>query len=397
MSTSIEQIALRLLNSMGLKKDIKEYFELLDQSFTTKLAGEDSSLTNAISFELTKNHFLFILHEPSESILNFDLKNKVEQIISSTLFPKWVVQHEAGLNLVALPENDADSARGLLFHLHYGLYERLTIKSLSNDLQLFDNGKELAIQLQKSYFWKPAKSPHLAVMANTRSGKSTLFLFLLQNCLVYSRISVKNGAIDDHNNPIIVIDPKRDPHLRKFTKNINGRYIAPDFSKNDNNFVATVCDILKEVMDIVHDRAIQAENNPEIKFKDLWLTIDELLAIPAMATSKQKGIYFSLLDRLLLMAASVQVHILTASQSYLSGQALSSQARLQFSMRILLTPKVTTENAQFLFKELDSEAINNLIIDFDKFGSLAVGIASNGLDGMIVPFKSPFLAELGGK
>lgn len=380
---------------MNLKEDIREYSELLDQAFTAKLAGDDTSLHNAISFELTKDYLLFILHEPSESILNFDLKNKVAQIISATLFPKWALKFEPGLNLVPIPKASADSARGLLFHLHYGLYERLNIKSLDKDLQLFDNGKYLGIQLMRDYYWLPALSPHVAIMANTRSGKTTLLQFILQNCLAYSKAIVKKGAVDDQHNSLIIIDPKRDPHLKQFSNKVNAKYIAPDFSKNDSSFVATVCDVLKEVTDEVHERAIKAENNPSIKFKDKWITIDELLAIPAMATSKQKAIYFSLLDRLLLMAASVQIHIITASQSYLSGQAISSQARLQFSMRILLTPKVTLENSQFLFKGLDSDSINNLVLDWDFKNSLGIGIASTGLDGQIVSFKAPYIEELG--
>lgn len=114
-----------------------------------------------------------------------------------------------------------------------------------------------------------------------------------------------------------------------------------------------------------------------------------------MGNTSTKTIHFRLLDRLLLMGASFQIHIVMASQSFLAGTngALSSQARLEFGVKVLLASRINTENAQFLFKELDKDAINNLILDEDNYGTLGVGIITNG-DGNIVPFKAPFVGEL---
>ena len=55
-----------------------------------------------------------------------------------------------------------------------------------------------------------------------------------------------------------------------------------------------------------------------------------------------------------------------------------------------MTPKVTIENSQYLFKSLDEASINNLIVDEDEYGSLGVGIITSG-DGQILPFKAPCL------
>lgn len=59
-----------------------------------------------------------------------------------------------------------------------------------------------------------------------------------------------------------------------------------------------------------------------------------------------------------------------------------------------MASRINVENAQFLFKELDKEGINNLILDEDGYGTLGVGIVTNG-DGNVVPFKAPFVGDLG--
>ncbi|MDK8115240.1 hypothetical protein QP703_10130, partial [Lactobacillus crispatus] len=113
-----------------------------------------------------------------------------------------------------------------------------------------------------------------------------------------------------------------------------------------------------------------------------------------VSDTNTKNIYFRLLDRILLMGASFQIHLIMFSQSFLSGSqgALSSQGRLEFGTKILLASRINTENAQFLFKELDKDSINNLILDEDEFGGLGVGIITNGDN--IVPFKAPFVGGL---
>lgn len=123
--------------------------------------------------------------------------------------------------------------------------------------------------------------------------------------------------------------------------------------------------------------------------------IDEAISIPSSGNSKNRAIYMGLIDKISLMSASFQIHLIVASQSFLSGTAgvFSSQTRLEFSTKILLASKITAENAQFLFKELDSAAINNLILDEDEYGTLGVGIVTNG-DGNIVPFKAPFIEKM---
>lgn len=372
-------------------KIIKQYSSLIKSMIDSKLS-DDSSVTNSYTIHLTDSEFKFILHEPSTSILNYELKNRIEEIITTGLYPQWVVKHEPGLNLVPVPDADPDSARALVFKLHFGLYKRLKVVSLTDNLFLVSNGKDLGIELMKDYVWLPDKYKHLAIQAVTTAGKSTFLEFLLVNTAAFTKKKINLGAFNDNFKNQIVIDPKKDPFLKRIAESLGADYISPDFQKSDADFVQSVCDKLKQVSDLVHSRADMLDKNPELKFKDVWLFIDELLAIPELANKKQKELYISLINRLLLMSASVNVHLITAAQSYIAGASISSQARLQFSMRILLTSRVNAENSSFLFKELDSDAINNLVLDVDEFGSLGVGIASQGA-GEIIPFKAPYIEK----
>lgn len=375
---------------------LNAYSRLVRASIDAQLSDTDNSFNNTVGLKLSKNKLLVWLNEPSTLILNIDLKNKLEQIISSVLYPAFVVKHKPGLTLIPRLEQPPESARALAFELHYGVYDRLKVNGL-DDVNVYYNGQKLAIALMRDYYWIPSMSPHMAVQSITRGGKTTFLRYLAVNCSSYARLVVKNGAFDDGANPLVVIDPKLDADLRLTALKLNSVYICPDFSKSDSSFIDSVCQQLKGIVDLMQKRAIQKKKQSDIKFKDVFVFLDEGISIPVMGgNTNTKNIYFRLLDRILLMAASFQIHLIMFSQSFLSGSqgALSSQGRLEFGTKILMASRINVENAQFLFKELDKEGINNLILDEDSYGTLGVGIVTNG-DGNVVPFKAPFVGDLG--
>lgn len=375
--------------------NIGEYQNLLRSSIDAKLSTMDSSFTNTIGLDLGKDRLLVWLNEPASLTLNSDLKDKIEQIISSVLYPFWTVKHKAGLTLVPRYDAPPESARAIAYDLHFGIYKRLTVDSINSTNLYQDNHGNLKIALMDDYYW--TVRDHLAIMSATRGGKTTLLRYLLSNCAGYAKVKVKNGAVDDGANVITVIDPKLDGDLCATTINVNGTYLAPDFEKSDNSYIDAVNTQLKSIVDLMRSRAEQKKQNPKIKFKDVFCVIDEAISIPALGTTKTRAIYLALLDRVMMMGAGFNIHVIMASQSFIVGSqgALSSQARLEFGARILLANRLTPENVQYLYKELDTSAINNLILDQDDKGLLGVGIADCGGDG-IVSFKSPFFRDLGG-
>lgn len=383
---------------MTLKSDIdvQEYGALIQAALNAKLTTEDSTYNHVINTQLFDDKLLVWLNEPSETIMNIDFKNAVEQIVAPLLFPDFVVKFKPGLNLVERPNEPPESSRALIYHLHHGKYARLLINNINDDTQLFESKSgNLGIKLMNpDFFWFPRNgSNHMALQAVTQAGKTSFLTFLLPNLKGFSQLEIKRGAIDDGVNELVVIDPKIDPHLREESMRLRADYIYPEIDKSDYSFINDVNTQLGQMIDLIKRRAEILKDQPKTKFKDVWVIIDEGLAIPEMANTKSKNIYFSFLDRLLLMSASTQIHIILTGQAFNAGQIVSSFARLQFSLRILMTPKVTVENSQYLFKSLDESSINNLIIDEDKYGSLGVGIITNG-DGQILPFKAPFLEEI---
>ena len=324
-----------------MKTDLTKYDELIKAALNAKLTTEDNTYSHVINSKLYNDKLLVWLNEPAETILNIDLKNEVEQIIAPLLFPKFVVKFQPGLNIVERPNEPAESARALIYHLHYGRYSRLIVNNLTTDTYLFNSNAGLSIELMKDYFWFPRKSPHLAIQAVTQAGKTSFLTFLLPNLKGFSKLAIKGGAVDDKANSLVVIDPKIDPKLRSLSLKLKADYICPSYSNSDLSFVDEVNNKLGQMMDLIKSRAEILKKKANAKFKDVWLIIDEGLAIPEMTNTKGRNVYFSLLDRLLLMSASTQVHVILTGQAFNAGQIVSSFARLQFSTRILMTPKVT--------------------------------------------------------
>lgn len=370
--------------------DVQEYGNLIQAALNAKLTTEDSTYNHSINVKLYEDKLLVWLNEPSETIMDINLKNKIEQIVAPLLFPAFVVKFQPGLNLVERLNEPAESSRALVYHLHYGRYKRLVINDINKTHLYESKSSKLGVELMSNFVWLPREEFHMAIQATTQSGKTCFLTYLLPNLKGFSKLQVKRGAVDNGINELVIIDPKIDPHLRMESMKLNADYIFPQLGKSDYSFIDSVNSKLGEMVDLIRQRAEVLKNQPDAKFKDTWVIIDEGLAIPEMANTKGKNIYFSFLDRLLLMGASTQVHVILTGQAFNAGQIVSSYGRLQFSLRILLAPKITVENSQYLFKALDADSINNLIVDEDKFGSLGIGIIE-GSDSQILPFKSPFI------
>ena len=76
--------------------NLQDYQNLLRASIDAKLSTMDSTFSNSIGLKLTRDRLLVWLNEPASITLNNDFKSQIEQIISSVLYPYWVVKHKAG-------------------------------------------------------------------------------------------------------------------------------------------------------------------------------------------------------------------------------------------------------------------------------------------------------------
>lgn len=387
---------------------IAAYEPMIKAAIDAKLSNGDSSVQNNIGVDLQWDKCYIYLNEPSETILDVDFKNKIERILTTLLYPIWVVKHRSGLNLVARGGDGIGcaNARALKFDLHYGLYDRLILPSLGSTVKLAfnDETNRYDVPLMYQYNWDPRKSPHVAVSGLTGSGK-TMQLIILNS---YAKNWADQVYLDDprvkasEKGPVpdlVIIDPKGDAMMAEYCANAGFgtvEYIAPDLVETQSAFLANATEALKRVVEEMNYRYAVLSKRKNVKFKHIFVTIDEMRALFEVNNRKLIDSAFSLIDLLTLKGRAANIHLICGSQNFLSGKSdgcISTPARDNLTLRILLAPTVTAENARFLFKELDQNQAESLIVDQDGYDQAGVGIISD-VDRVIVPYKVPFLESL---
>ena len=384
---------------------ISVYEPMLKAAIDAKMSNGDSSITNNIGVDLYPDKCFIYLNEPSETILDINFKNEIERILTTLLYPEWVVKHRTGLNLVARTGDGVGSAnaRALKFDLHWKLYDRLVLRSLGSTTTLAYNDKTNSwdIPLMSDYNWSPITSPHVAVSGLTGSGKTMQLIILNAFAKSWSdqiwTEDHRKALPEEFKSPnLIIIDPKGDAMMHEFCRNHGFgtiEYLAPDLVQTQAAFLANVNECLKRVVDIMSRRYGLMRDFPNAKFKHIFVTVDEMRALLEGAGKKAIDAFFNLIDQITLKGRAAGIHLICGSQSFLAGKTdgcISTPARDNLTLRILLSPTITEENARFLFKEIDRNQAESLIIDTDGFNQAGVGIVSN-IDRTIIPYKVPLL------
>lgn len=385
---------------------IADYEPMVRSALDAKMKNDDSSLTNSIGFSMTADKAYVWLSEPCESILDISFRDKVERILTTCLYPEFVVKHQSGLCLVPRSGDgvSAGNARALVFDLHFGLYDRLVLNSLGSTAVLSwdDSKNRWVIPMMAGYSFDPLTSPHVAIQGNTGSGKTGQIIILNSYCRMWADKtyveSKKPAGVERNTVPtLMVIDPKVDSKLMRFCKHTGDAvYIAPDLTQTQSAYMATVNEALKSVIEEMNYRYTELAKNPNLKFKHLFVTVDECRALLEGASRKAIDAFFRFTDLITLKGRACGISLIVGSQSFLSGKAdgcISTCARDNLALRIMLTKTVTVENARFLFKDITDEQAKSLLIDRDGFDQAGVGIISDN-DHTVVPYKVPYLKTL---
>ncbi|WP_283586951.1 hypothetical protein [Limosilactobacillus vaginalis] len=364
--------------------DIEQISTYLESCLNSALSlNGESTLTNSFQIKFTDHYFDFIPYLPSTYALSGELAANIEMIATSALYPFFTVFPSNGPQYVRTGSNSFANARALRFFLKKGVYERLMFDRLSQVKPFMGNNGSWLFRLMRGYNYSPFKgSGMIGISGQSGSGKTILSLYLLQNFI---------SLPDNLKADLTIVDPKLDANLFSFARSHSINYLTPGSDQNATSFLDEVSRALKRLVDEIHRRQRLLIKEPVKIFNPMIIYLDEALALTSSQTTKAKNAYLSLIDQVMLMGRATNCWLIISAQTWPSGDVVSSSAREQLGLRILLSSAPSKENCRFLFKNLEHP--ENIVLNRDYFDR-GLGIVQ-GIDGRVVPFNAPFIKDLG--
>lgn len=345
------------------------------------LNGE-TTLTNSFKIKFTEHYFDFIPYLPSSYVVSGDLATQIEQIAMSVLYPFYTVFSSNGPQFVKTGDKNLANARALRFYLKKGVYERLNFKKLSDVQPFLGNDNKWLFRLMKGYNYNPFKgSGMIGISGQSGSGKTIFSLYLLKNFISLP----ENLKVD-----LTIIDPKLDSNLYYFAEQNSVTYLTPGAGQNSTAYLDEVSRELKKLLDVIHERQHELLGNSRKIFPPKIIYLDEALALTSSQTKKAKDAYLALVDQVMLMGRATNCWLIISAQTWPSGDVVSSSAREQLGLRVLLSSAPSKEDCRFLFKNLEHP--ESIVLNRDGFDR-GLGIIQ-GVDGRIVPFTAPYISDL---
>lgn len=309
--------------------------------------------------------------------INSDLNNQILQILIPSLLNKLTIYTNSGPEYIV-----NEGFPGLRYHFKIGNFQRLVFNSI--DEMKARNG---VIQLMSGYSFDTKSLANAIFSGRSGTGKTTL----ITGCLA----ALKNDVSQDVE--ITVIDPKMSFDLYSFSKKYKVNYISPAASDNINIFLAAVKDVLTAEIDEIRKRQRELIRTGKVNKKLYLVVIDEAMSISAMfnaQSSKSLKEYLSLIDMIMMQARSANCALWISSQTITasgSAQVMSSSARDQANLKVLLDANPNLNDCRYLFPELaDTSSIVVARSGYLK----GIGIASMQPLNIIVPFRAPLIRGL---
>ena len=357
-----------------------EITEFAEDVLNMSLSGTngESAISNSFHAEsnLKKGYLDVVFHYPVSFIVDAKLNDEILRALTSAFYPYLTFFPANGPYFVATGSDDITQARALRFYFKVGIYQRLKYDKIS-DVHAYKKDGDILFPLMNGYFYNMTKnSGHIAITGASGNGKTAFSLVLLQ---MFRSI----GA------DITVVDEKLDFDLYQFCKAARIEHLSPAEDQNDNGFLNSVIKALKSAVDEIHkrQRALISNNNAEFKPKVIF--IDEAMALTAGAQKKVIDEYMGLINRITLMGRSAKVYLVISSQTLEAKSTISSSARDQIGLKILLSNNPTVNDCRYVFKDFDPSSV---VITKDGF-SKGLGLISQQSDNRIVPFMAPYIGD----
>lgn len=321
-------------------------------------------------------HYIDVIPpRPGSFAITAELYHKMGSLLAADLFPAATLIPSVGMNVVERPDQPLETARALRFYYRPGIPHRLSIATLNSlhpddeRIRLMDG---LSINVTKGV-------PHCAVSGTTGSGKTVLSLILLQYLSQLGRV--------------VIVDAKGDPWLKRWASRNRVTCLTPQKDATDAAFTNAVMAELKRAVDLIYTRQRMLRENPRYRFKNYTLFVDEARSLTTLlaTNSSLKRTYLGLIDRITLMGRQSNVSLFLTAQSFEAGEVVSSAAREQFLIRVLLG-NINRESTRYLFKQLENPSSIMVPDDGIPYGK---GIIQVG-DHPVMPLLCPYVESLEG-
>lgn len=359
-----------LINNENWKSNFEKYLTTICD-LGLSLNGE-SSFSNSFKIIFHDSYFDFIPLLPTSYAIDDQLSKRIYQISVGACYPYLTVLQSNGPYFVRTKSSEIGSARALRFNFLPGTVERLVFDKLSDIRPIGSK-----IPLMKNLYYDVNRGNRMICITGLSGGGKTVMFLILAQCF-------------NQLGKLIIIDPKLDDKLYRFSTKRKIPYFSPAGDQNDTNFVNIVTAELKRALDLIHKRQSMLIQNPSVIFKPYMLFIDEVLSLTATINKKSKDQFLGLLTKICVLGRATKVGVVISSQE-ISADVIDTASRDQMSLKILLTPNVDRESCRFLFKGLDDPS--SIVIPND--GYTGRGIVQNvGENNMVLPFLAPLIKNL---
>lgn len=361
---------------------LTDYIEAALNTALGSSTNGESTYTNAFSVTVKllpekKGYCLIGLNYPLGFIVDGRLTAEIQKILSVACYPLLTIFPAHGPTIVDTGSKELRQARGLLFPFKIGVYQRLHYKEL-RDVRATKRNGEIVFPLMRGYEYYPFhNSGHIAITGVSGNGKTAFGIVLLQ---LFRSIGAK----------ITVVDPKLDVTMYEYCERNHLELVTPAVTTSDTGFLNDVIKVLRAAVDLIHQRQRQLLSNRKVRLPPQVVVIDEALALVVGAKKALTDQYLSLLNQLTMMGRSARVYLVILSQTLEARTTISSSARDQMGLKVLLSNNPTEYECRYLFKGYDP---GSLVLNRDGFNK-GLGIIQQQSDGLIVPFTSPLIDEL---
>ena len=323
---------------------------------------------------------IVIPHFPVDQPIDFAFYTSIYKTLSVSAFPFYTVIKPSGLQLLELPDQPYETARGLYFPWLKGTPKRLvypTFEKYAESYVLRLKTKSMTIPLMGNFNLDFEHTTHVAIAGQSGSGKSYLVRYFLPYLVTMGKLVLVDPKADD-----LVLWAKSSAARTLFTKTGTPQVAFPKLvGAKPGAFMVEVGEILAKIEQEMMQRELTYMNTGKRPFGHIFIVIDELLALTQGASKQDKENFFSHLSSLALLGRSAKIHLVLISQRF-SAEAMPTGIRDQLQAVFQLGP-ITKSNTQFLFPDYDSEGV---------IPPRGQGTGICQVQGDIIPYPRPFLS-----